>query len=178
MTINERINLIFNKKKCIRAIITDTNKRVNIYIILIADKKMFNLGDRTYLIDYDAVYISNGLPTYFYYVDNPEPITKTELKDYINPLDVEIASRKLPISSAELYNAIEETISAKIIRYAEGGDVKIINTILIMGAINLLAIGGCTYFLYTTINKIWLFILENDQLISAIKDALISGIGD
>jgi len=178
MTILEKYNLLFNKSKCIKAIVVDTNKRVKIYIIRVDDSPYFKINERTYVINFNSVFLSKGLPTYFYYIDNPNSISKRELSKHREPLSPEEASRKIEVSSSELYTAIEETISAKIIRYAEDGDKRIINTILLMGGSNLLAIAGGMYFLYTQLEKIILFIAENEGLIEAIKDMLISGVGN
>lgn len=178
MTILERYNYLFNKSKCIKAIIVDTNKRVNTYIIRIDDNPYFKVGERTYMINFDSVFLSKGLPTYFYYMDNPISISKDEISDHLQPLSPEQASRKIPISSSELYTAVEETITAKLIRYAEDGDKRIINTIFLMGAINLLVLIGGGYFLFTQLENILIFITENEDLIQAIKDMLISGVGN
>lgn len=178
MTILEQFNLIFYKNQCIKVIIVDTNKRVNTHIIKLDDSNLFSVGQRTYLIDYVAVYLSKGIPTYFYYIDNPSPVTKEELMDHTRPLDIKEASMKIEVSSAELYNAIEETVLAKIIRYAEDGDKKIINTIFAMGGINLLVLIGGLYFLYMQLEKVIIFIAENEDIIKAIKEILITGVGN
>ena len=177
MTIIERMNLLINKNKCIKVIITDTNKRVKTYIIKIDDNKSFNIGERTFVINYEAVFNSNGLPTYFYYIDNPNTISALELKKSLKPLDPEIASQIIPITSGNLNTAIEETISKKIIRYAEDGDKKIINTIIMMGVMNIFAVLGMGYFLFMNIEKILNFIIENESLIRAIRDSLINNAG-
>ena len=177
MTIIERMNLLLNKSKCIKVIITDTNKRVKIHIIKIEDNNMFNIGERTFTINYDAVFISNGIPTYFYYIDNPNTISVRELKKCLQPLDPELASQNIEISSSNLYTAIEETIARKIIRYAEDGDKKIINTIIMMGVMNIFAVLGIGYFLFINIEKILNFIIENESLIRAIRDSLINNAG-
>ena len=178
MTILERYNYLFNKSKCIKVIIVDTNKRVKTYIIRVDDRPYFKVSERTYVINFNSVFMSGGIPTYFYYIDNPNSISKRELSKHQQPLSPEEASRKIDVSSSELYTAIEETISAKIIRYAEDGDKRIINTIFLMGGINLLAVAGGMYFLYTQLEKIILFIAENEGIIQAIKDMLINGVGN
>lgn len=178
MKLIEKWNLLFYKNQCIKVIITDVNKRVKTHIVKIDDNKSFNIGERTFMINYDAVFMSGSLPTYFYYISNPTSISKRELEKHIHPLDVEEASRKLPISSDDLYTAIEETISSKIIRYAEDGDKKIINAIYMSGGMNLLATLGMGYFLYTTLEKVLTFFAENQVLIEAIKNALVNGVGN
>ena len=178
MNLKARFNLLFYKNQCIKVIITDLNKRVKTHIVKIDDNKDFNIGERTFMINYDAVFMSGSLPTYFYYISNPTSISIKELKKHNQPLDPEEASRRLDVSSDDLYTAIEETISSKIIRYAEDGDKRIINTVYMMGAMNLLATLGIGYFLYTTIEKVLTFFAENQMLIEAIKNALVNGVGN
>lgn len=178
MNLRERYNILFNKNQCIKVIITDVNKRVKTYIIKIDDKKFFKVGERTFMINYDAVFMSGSLPTYFYYINNPTSISIKELKKHHLPLDTEEASRRLPISSDDLYTAIEETISSKIIRYAEDGDKRIINSVYIMGVMNLFATLGAGYFIYMSIEKVLTFFAENQLLIEAIKNALVNGVGN
>ena len=98
-----------------------------------------------------------------YYYDNPEPLSLREGK---------IVGE---INSTKLYDAIEETIISKLIRYAEDGDKKIINTIMIFGVMNVLAIGIVGYVLYTQIQGILDFINENSDVMKAIKEMLING---
>ena len=174
MKISERINLLINKNQCIKVIITDENKRVKTHIIKIDDNKMFSIKKRTYIIDIKSVFYSGSLPTYFYYISNPNSVAISELKKHLIPLSPEEASRKIDISSSDLNTAINETISEKIIRYSEGGDQKIINTIYIMGGLGILATLGSTYFLYTSIEKINIFIEEYGHLLPVIRDAVIN----
>ena len=171
------MNLLFNKKRCIKAVIVDTNKRIRMYVIRIDGATHFNIGKRTYIINYDAVYLSGSVPTYLYYVENPNAVTEKELEDHLMPVDMQLASKKIDISSTELYNAIEETISAKIIRYAEDGDKKIMNSIYIVGGIIWLSLVGGGYFLYTMLEKIWLLLKENEVTIKSIIDFLMGGDG-
>ena len=178
MTVIELYNLVINKGKCVKVVIVDTNKRVKNYIIRVDDRMIFSIGNRSYVLDYDSVYLTSGMPTYFYYIDNPTSISKNELKKKNTPLDMKEASMKIPITSKELNTAIEETISDKIIRYAEGGDKKIINTILLMGGMNLLVVAGIGYFLYTMLEKIWNFVFEKGDILQSILDMLSSGVGN
>ena len=177
MNLTARFNLLFNKNECIKVIITDINKRVKTHIIRIKNDKSFNINKRTFVINYDAVFYSKGIPTYFYYIDNPVAIKSDELKKSLEPLDTNIASKLIPISSSDLHTAMEETISEKIIRYSEGGDKKIINTILLMGGINILATLGGSYFLFMNIEKILNFLIENEPMIKAIRDFLVNSSG-
>ena len=177
MNLKERYNLFFNKNKCIKVIITDTNKRVKSYIIRIDDDKSFNVGERTFMIDLKTVFYTNGLPTYFYYIDQPNSISKEVLKKSLKPIDVHNASFLIDVSSSDLYVAMEETITKKIIRYAEDGDKKIINTIFMMGIINVLATLGASYFIYMAIEKVLVFFAENELLIQSIRDFLINSAG-
>lgn len=178
MTITERYNLFFNKEKCIKVIVTDRNKRVKTYIIKIGDQPIFSIGNRSYVIDFNSVFMSNGLPTYFYYIENPASISSEELKISLLPADMQKASQQIDINSALFYDAIEETITRKIIRYAEDGDKKIINTILFTGLGLFLGMAGGMYFLYMQIDKVLLFIAENKDVIQLIKESLISGVGN
>lgn len=178
MTITERLNLFFNKEKCIKVIITDTNKRVKSYIIKIGDNNTFNVGNRTYVINYESVFSSNGLPTYFYYIENPASVSTEELRISLLPLEMQKASMQIEINSSEFYDAIEETITRKIIRYAEDGDKRIINTILLTGLGLFLGMAGGMYFLYMQIDKVLIFIAENRDVIQLIKESLISGVGN
>ena len=178
MTIKEQVNLLFFKSKCIKVIIIDVNKRLNSYIIRVDDKTHFSIGERSYAISYGAVYVSKGIPAYVYYFDNPSPVTKEELVYQTLPVDIKQTKTKPKVSSADFYNAIEESLLSKIIRYAEDGDKKIINTILMVGGANLLVVAGGIYFLYTLLDKINVFISENENLLELIKDALIRGVGN
>ena len=176
MNITDRFNLLFNKNECIKVIITDVNKRVKTKIIRIKGDKMFNVGKRTYVIDLDKVFFTNGLPTYFYYIENPDSISKQAIKKSLQPANTYEASI-IDITSSDLNTAVEETITKKIIRYAEDGDKKIINTIFMMGGINILATLGGSYFVFMTVEKVLNFLLENELLIEAIKDFLINSTG-
>ena len=178
MTITERLNLFFYKSKCIKVIIVDVNKRLNTYIVKKDDNDYFSIGSRTYAVSFNAVYISNGIPAYIYYYDNPSAITQEELAFENLPLDMKNTKKKPKVTSADFYNAIEESLLSKIIRYAEDGDKKIINSVYIMGGINLLAIVGGLYYLYTMIDSISIIVLESFDLLQAIKDAIINGVGN
>lgn len=178
MTIKERYNLFFYKSKCIKVIIVDVNKRLNTYIVRVDDRGYFSIGERTYAITYEAVYISNGIPAYVYYFDNPSAVNQEELIYQNFPIDVRKTKNKPKVSSADFYNAIEESLLSKIIRYAEDGDQKIINTIMIAGGINLLAVLGGFYFLYTLLDKLSIYSVEILEILNMIKDALISGVGN
>jgi len=178
MTIKERYNLLFYKSKCIKVIIVDVNKRLNSYIVKKDDNDFFSIGNRTYAVSHEAVYISKGIPAYIYYYDNPSAVTQEELAYQQMPVDLKETKLRPEVSSADFYNAIEETLLAKIIRYAEDGDKKIINAIYIMGFINLMVVAGATYFLFTMIEKILIFIEENEAIIEAIRDMLINGVGN
>lgn len=183
MNLKERFNVLFFKNEMIKVIITDVNKRVNTHFIRIKDQTDFNIGERSYLIDYDKVFNTNGMPTYFYYIAKPNSISKESLSKGVKPLDVEASSKYDvldldQVSSKNLHTAIEETISSKIIRYAEDGDKKIINTILLMGIFNIFATLGGSYFIYITIEKVLNFVAENDILMKSIIDALASGVGN
>lgn len=177
MNLKASFNLLFNKNECIKVIITDTNKRVKTHIIRIKDDKSFSIGERTFMIDYKSVFYSKGIPTYFYYIDNPLTISVTELKKSLKSLDPKLASQLIEVSSTDLHTAMEETISRKIIRYAEDGDKKIINTIFMMGAINILATLGGSYFVYMTVEKVLDFMIVNEPLLNAIRDFLINSTG-
>ena len=177
MNLTARLNLLFNKNECIKVIVTDTNKRVKTYIIRIKDEKSFNIGERTFMINYKSVFYSKGLPTYFYYIDNPLTVSKDELKKSLKNIDMKYASQLIDVSSTDLHTAMEETISRKIIRYAEDGDKKIINTIFMMGGMNILATLGGSYFVYMTVEKVLDFITLNEPLINAIRDFLINSTG-
>ena len=179
MTIKERFNLFFYKNSCIQVIIIDVNKRLNIYLIKKDNNDYFNIGYRTYVISYNAVYItSKGLPAYIYYYDNPSAITSEELAFEALPLDVKSIRKKPRVSSSEFYDAIEETILSKIIRYQFDGDKKILNTIMISAGIVLIVNIIGMYFLYTLLDKILLFIAENEDLLEIIKDYLVRGAGN
>jgi len=178
MNLIERFNILFYKNECIKVIITDTNKRVKTHIIRIKDKEIFSIGERAFIINYEAVFYSNSLPTYFYYIDNPLTISKIELKKALKPLDTEVASQYIEISSEMLHTAIDETIARKIIRYAEDGDKKIMSAIYMMGIVNVLATVGGLYFVYSTVDKVLQFLNEHEQIINAIRDALIGGVGN
>lgn len=178
MNLTARINLLFFKNQCIKVIITDINKRVKIHIVRIEDATNFNIGERTFVIDYDNVFMSNGLPTYFYYMENPVSISKEALEKSLEPLDPEIASRFIEVSSSKLYTAIEETISKKIIRYAEDGDKRIINAIYMMGGITILVVAGIGYFNYMTVEKILQFLNEKEQILQMIYDNLRNTTGN
>lgn len=177
MNLTARFNLLFNKNECIKVIITDTNKRVKTHIIRIKDEKSFNINERTFMIDYDSVFYSKGIPTYFYYINNPLTISKIELNKSLKPIDPKIASQLIEISSTDLHTAMEETISRKIIRYAEDGDKKIINTIFMMGAMNILATLGGSYFVFMTVEKVLDFIAVNEPLLKSIRDFLVNSTG-
>jgi len=179
MNLTARFNLLFNKNECIKVIITDVNKRVKSHIVRIKNDKSFNIGERTFMIDFKAVFYTKGLPTYFYYIENPLAISSEELEGSLGEkaLDPMLASKLIDVSSTDLHTAMEETISKKIIRYAEDGDKKIINTIFMMGAINVLASLGIGYFIYMTVEKVLDFMATNEPLISAIRDFLVSSGG-
>ena len=177
MNLTDRFNLLFNKNECIKVIVTDINKRVKTHIIRIKNDKSFTIGKRTFMIDFKTVFYTKGLPTYFYYINNPIAISTNEFKTALKPLSPEYASKVIDISSSDLNVAMEETISEKIIRYSEGGDKKIINTIFMMGGMNILATLGGSYFVYMTVEKVLDFIALNEHLIKAISDYLANSIG-
>lgn len=177
MNLTDRFNLLFNKNECIKVIVTDINKRVQTHIIRIKNDKSFTIGNRTFMVNFKSVFYTKGLPTYFYYIDNPVAISDKEFKTSLKPLSPEYASKIIDISSSDLNVAMEETISEKIIRYSEGGDKKIINTIFLMGGMNILATLGGSYFVYMTVEKVLEFIAANENLIKAISDYLANSIG-
>ena len=179
MTIKERFNLFFYKNSCIQVIIIDVNKRLNSYLVKTDNNDFFSIGTRTYAVCYNAVYInSKGIPAYIYYYDNPSAITREDLEYEILPIDLKNIRKKPKVSSSEFFDAIDESILSKIIRYQFDGDKKIINTIMISAGVVILVNLAGMYFLYTLLDNIILFITENEDLLEVIKDALRSGVGN
>jgi len=163
MTYKERWNLIFHKNECLQVVLYNETKRASIKIIRVDfnfDK--FDLGECSYSIDNERIYLMGGLPTLTYYINNPIPI---------EPRD----SRAVEFTSSLFQKVVKLKVVEDIakIKNEEGTPLK---TVLIICTVVILAgIGISTYLIMGGIDDITLMNEEYQNIIEIIKERLLSG---
>ena len=165
MTIKERLNLTFHKKEMVKIYIIDEANRVHLHYIRMGDKSRFTLyDDRMFDVNNKAVTYDKGLPTYFYSINNPEPVDPHE--EGLLPNQV---------TSESYYNAINNEVLGDIIKYSKGKKQDQNGMLMIMLIVVIIGMLGGFYYLYTLIAEIQAFNNEYKDVFDAIRQALLGG---
>ena len=166
MTFKEKMNMFFNKKKMIKALIVDHANKVRTYYIKIDTDDHFNVGERRYDIDNESVVYSKGIPTYFYAVENPKPI---------NPHEELWTST--PLTSDDYFIAINTSVTKDILKYSGKKNENANMTLVIGFTVLFLAIAGGLYYIYNELLPIIEYIETNKDLMEAIRESILNGGG-
>jgi len=121
---------IYKRRNMIKAIIVYADRRVKSYWVK-PDADNLTIGDRSYKITKDDIFLSKNVPCYIYQSDQPEPI---------NPLNY----NKSLMTSQDFNTAIEAKVAREIFNAVDKKlDAGMIS--MIMGAATILAVVVIAY---------------------------------
>lgn len=151
---NDRMIKLFYKSQCVRARIVHASHRATVHYRIPDENNVITVGERSYKIDDASFFFEKGIPTYFFFEENPAPVN-------IKSPDAEM----LPASVFHVaYNnhaakEVSETTSAK-------KDVNVLT--LIMLFVVIVAIGAVGYLGYKEITNLHTQLDTLEQLLRTV----------
>lgn len=121
---------IYRRRNMIKAIVVYADRRVKSYWVK-PDNNTLTIGERSYTITKDDIFLSKNVPCYLYQADQPEPV---------NPLNF----NKSLWTSQEFNTAIEAKVAREIFnavdRKLDAGTIA-----MIMGGLTVIVVGVVAY---------------------------------
>jgi len=151
MTFKEKLLVRFKKKKVVRFIITQKDKRVTERIVIPKSQGFCELGDKTFRIDSENVFYGDkNIPTYLFYEEEATAFNALDPKKW-----------KDQTSSPEaLQTALNQRIAKDIIEATSGTDSTKLLTIVLL-ILTLIAVAGFGYFVYEQLNEIMQYLADS-----------------